>query len=148
MDQHVVQALDDIFADADEEGAHHRSGNGADAAEHGGHEGLQAGHGARGGHHAGVIGEVEQRPHRSQEGANNKGDADDRIDLDAHKLTGLEVLGHGPHGHADLGVVDELHQHRHQHDGEHGGNQSDHLGGCGPDGDLLGDQGDGGVVFV
>ena len=47
-----------------------------------------------------------------------------RVDLDAHELGGLKVLGHGPHGHAHLGVVDELgqgqHQNQHQnrrHDG-------------------------------
>ena len=38
-----VQALDDAFADADDERAHHRAGHRADAAEHRRHKGLEAG---------------------------------------------------------------------------------------------------------
>ena len=38
---------------------------------------------------------------------------------------GLEVPGDGAHGHADLGVVDELGQHDHQDDGQDGGDDGD-----------------------
>ena len=37
----------------------------------------------------------------------HEGEADDRIDLDAHELAGLEILGGSPHGKAYLGLVDK-----------------------------------------
>ena len=55
-----------------------------------------------------IVGEVQHGAHRRQERADDKGHGDDVVDLDAHELRRLKVLGNGTHGHADLGVVDQL----------------------------------------
>ena len=138
-----LAGLDEGLADADDKGADHRAGDGADAAEHRRHEGLQARHGADHGAHLAVVGEVQHGGNARQEGADGKGHGDDGVDLDAHELGGLKIPGHGPHGHADLGLLDEDHQDHHQDNGEDGGDDGDtldaqvaHLHHLGQEGDI------------
>ena len=143
-----IQALDDGLADADDERTHHRAGHGADAAEHGGHKRLQAGHSAGRGHHAGEVGEEEDRADGRQKRTDNKGGRDHVVDLDAHQLRRLEVHGHGAHGHADLGMVDEQHQRDDQRDGQERGDDR-HAGRLHPEQPhRIGDPGDSGIVLV
>ena len=140
-----TKALDDVFTNTNDECANHCAGHRADAAEHRRHEGFQAGHGAGGGHDGVVVGKVQQGTHRRQEATDGEGHADDLIDLDAHKLTGLKIPGHRPHGHTDLGLFDHGHQDDHQDHRQDGRDQRNHGGGSRADLDLLGQERDGGI---
>ncbi len=87
--------------------ADHSTRDGADAAEHRRHEGLQAGHSAHGGGDGRVVGEVHHGADGGKEAAHGKGEADDIVDLDAHELCRLKIAGSGAHGHADPGLLDQ-----------------------------------------
>ena len=91
----------------------HQAGDGADAAEHRRGKGLDARHGAGGGHQ-GRIGGAEQH---SRDGgktrADGEGDGDGGVHVDAHELGRALVLGAGAHGLAHLGPVDEEQQDHH-----------------------------------
>ena len=115
----VAQRLDEVLADADDERADDCAGDRADAAEHRGDERLEAGHCADGRRDGGVVGEIQHGADSRQQRADDECSGDDGIDLDAHQLRGFKVLGHGAHGHADLGLLDQGYQSYYEHDGKY-----------------------------
>ena len=91
--------------DAQEQAAQRRPRYAADAAQHGGGEGLDA----RDKAHEEVRLAKEQGVQDSgcpgHGRADGKGDGDHPIDVDAHQGGDVLVLGDGPHGLARLGAV-------------------------------------------
>ena len=85
-------------------------GDGADAAENGSVEGLDARHGARGGLQDRRVGAQEHTGDGSKGGADSKRHRDGAVDVDAHELSGGFVLGHGTHCLAHLGLTCKEHQ--------------------------------------
>ena len=135
----LAEALDDLLAKADQERADHRAGNGADAAEHCRDEGLQAGHTAGGDRHRGIVRKVEHRADRGEERTDDKGHGNDGIDLHAHELRRLKILGGGTHSHADLGLFDERDERKDERDGQKRRHDRDALGGRAEERDGVGD---------
>ena len=117
---------DHDLRDADDKTAHHGAGDRADTPQHGGDKGLQPQHGAHGRVcHAVVSVEIQHGGHARQGGAHGEGEGDRPVQGNAHQLGGPHVLGHGPHGLAQLGLLYQKGQAHHaddrHHDGEHGG---------------------------
>ena len=140
-----IRALDDALADTDEKRPHHGAGNGADTAEYCRYEGPQSRQGAGQGDDGLVVGEVQQGADGRQQRADDEGHGDHAVDPDAHELRGFKIPGHGPHGHADPGVVDELGQGRHQKHHQHRRDHRHILGGYPRNGQLVGQTGQSGV---
>lgn len=108
----MVQAL----RHAQDIAAQHAPRDGADAAEHCGHKGLEAQQVAHIGTDLGIGVAVEHRADRRQGGADGKGEGYDIVGVDAHQLGGPGVFRRGLHGLSDLGFVDQqLQSHHHDH---------------------------------
>ena len=100
----------------DHEAAEHGAGQVADPAEDGGGERLQAG----------VEAEVEpdeaevltlEHAGRARQGATDEERHHDRlVEVDAHQLGGLLVLGRGAHRASEPGPADEGLEHAHHHE--------------------------------
>ena len=104
---------------AEQDAAHHRPGEVADAAEHGRRERLQARQEAHRVLHRSVIRGVHDAGQRRQGGADDESGGDDRVGPHAHEGSDARVLGGGAHGPAELGAVDEVHEAAQGDDGGH-----------------------------
>src|SRR6478672_13805720 len=100
-----------VLGDAEDEAAEQRTTHVADAAEDRRGEGLDAED------EAGVVAgdpDLEQVEHRGTTGhdpADEEGDPDDPVPVDAHQRRRLGVLRHGPDAAAEPGAPDELVEH-------------------------------------
>ena len=107
--------------EADQEAAEHRAGQRADAAEHRGGEGLDARHEAVGEIDDAVVDDEHHPRDCGERRADDEGDRDRRVDVDAEQRRHLAILFAGALGAAERGVLDEIpeggEQHRrHDHD--------------------------------
>ena len=73
--------------------------------------------------HRAVIGRIHDAGNAGQYRSNDEGGRDHHVGLDAHQTRHTWVLSGGAHGPAQLGVVDQIHQHG-QRDSCHGQNQN------------------------
>ena len=113
------------LAQADGDAADHGTGNGADAAQNGCNEGLQAQHGAHGGGRLRVAAAVQHRADTGQCGAHRKGKGNGAVDVNAHQTGSVHILRHGTHGLAELGLLHKEGKHQH---GQHRDQQGDDRG--------------------
>ena len=146
--EQCIEALYDVLADSDDEGADDRARDGADAAKHRRNKGLQARHCTDCRRDARIVREKQHGADGREEGADDEGHRDDIVYLDAHERARLKVLRHGAHCHAYLGVVDELEQQHYEHERQHRRHQRDHLGRRSEDAHRIRDPGYGRVVLV
>ena len=113
----VAAALVESLDEADQHAAEHGAGQVADAAEHSGGEGDQAEL------DAGVVVVVWVCTYMSaggagQRAAEGEGERDGPVDVDAHQPGAVLVLGHRPHGLAQLGPLDDVGHQQQQRDGD------------------------------
>ena len=106
---------------ADEQAAEHGARQRADAAEHGGGEGLDAGHEAVGEVHDAVVEHVEHAGDGGERAADDEGDRDRAVDVDAEQRRHRAVLLAGALGAAERRLLHDVpedgEQHRrHHHD--------------------------------
>ena len=139
----IADAFDKLFAKTDDECADDRARNRADAAEDCRDERLQTRHTAGGNGDVGVVREVKQRANGSQERADDEREGNDGVDLDAHQLRRLKVLGRSAHRHTDFRLLGQPHENQHQQNGQHRRDERDALGLRAEDGDHVGNPGDG-----
>ena len=117
--------LGEDLDDAEQHAADERARDGADAAEYGCGEGLNAGQRA-GRRHQGRVGGAEQHAcDRREARADGEGDGNGRVDVNAHQLRRALVLGYRAHRGADLALAGEQHERDHDDDAGRDGHDGD-----------------------
>ncbi len=119
-----------VLDEGQEEGSRRGAGDVADAANDGGDESLEAGDDSHEGNALGAVEAPETTGDGGKHGAEDEGEGDDGVDVDAHEAGGVVVDGNGAHGLADAGVANEELQ----------GDEAD--GGGTQDDEVLGDDAD------
>ena len=102
------------LGDTQHKAAHHGTGDGTDAAEYRGREGLEAGQEADAEVDLSHVGGDEHAAQGRQGRADDEGERDDAVGIDAQQQGHLAVLRGGAHGLAHAGIADE------QAQGDHG----------------------------
>src|SRR5690606_32819308 len=154
----LVLVAEDVGAEglghAQHQAAEHGARDAADAAEHGGGERLDAGEEADVRVDHAVLHAQQHRGHGGQGGADDEGQGDDVVGIDAQQVGHLQVLGAGAAGAAQAGLGNEQGQAVHHQEGDDE-DQDLHVGdhhavhGALAEHDVAGDQvGDGLVLRV
>ena len=125
--QHTAREVTDIargnrLNQAQQDAAHHRTGQITDAAKHRSGEGLQARQKAHGVLHRAVVGGPHYTGQSGQHRANDESGRDDGVRAHAHQSGHTWVLGGGSHGTTQTCAVD----HPHQHGQRNGGHTQNH----------------------
>ena len=111
----------DLLDDPDDQAADDGALEVADAAHDRGGERDQAGREALVELHRAVVERVDQARGAGQQAAEQEGQADRAVDVDAHQAGGVGILRGGAHGLAVLGLADEVEERDQQRDGDRPG---------------------------
>jgi hypothetical protein len=107
------------FDDAEQQAAQHRAPEIADAAQHCCRKRLQSEQEAHLVLRDAIVGADHHPGHGTQAGADDEGERDHGVDVDAHQAGDLLVLRGCAHRDAELGAVDESEQAGHHQDRDH-----------------------------
>ena len=100
--------------EGDDEAADRRAGRVADTAEDGGREGLQAGKEPEVELDAAEVEALDDARRSGERRGDEERDRDRLVDVDAHELRRLAILGRGAHRPAEPGPADEQLERDHQ----------------------------------
>src|SRR5690606_31650455 len=115
------------FGHAQHQAAEHGAGDAADAAQHRGGERLDAGEEADVGVDHAVLHADQHRCDGGQGGADDEGQGDDAVGVDAQQVGHLQVFSAGTTGTSEARALDEERQAEHRDDGD-GEDQDLHVG--------------------
>ena len=90
-------ALADFLDNAEQDSSQHRAGNGADPPDDRGGKRLDPRERARRGRDGGNLHQIETPRHRRERRADDKGERDQGVRVDAHQLRGAAVFGEREH---------------------------------------------------